>query len=59
MSDYPAYLKLIDVLRSRRSEPDWCAEDDRADLARLEDLFHKLSPEEQERANEEGWRSWP
>ena len=53
------YLKLIDALRTRRSGPDWKSEDDRGDLATLEDLFERLSEDEQRVADAEGWRSWP
>ena len=56
---YRLYIKIVDALRARRAKPDWVAEDDRANLALLEDLFGELTPEEQQQANEEGWRSWP
>jgi hypothetical protein len=53
------YHWILDTLRARRADPDWVAEDDRADLALLEDLYAKLSPSEQECVEAEGWRGWP
>ena len=56
---YRLYLKIVDALRAKRANDDWISENDRADLALLEDIFGELTPEEQAQANDEGWRSWP
>ncbi|MDP3220425.1 MAG: hypothetical protein Q8S73_40400 [Deltaproteobacteria bacterium] len=53
------YLELVGVLRDARRSPSWAAPDDREILGVLEDLFDQLTPEEQDRANGEGWRGWP
>ena len=56
---YRLYLRIIDGLRERRSRKEWQPGEDRDELAALEDLFERLTPEEQKLANSEGWRSWP
>jgi hypothetical protein len=48
---YLQCLRILDRLRSKRAEPGW--------VATLEDVFGKLTPEEQEQASGDGWRSWP
>lgn len=48
-----AYNKIVDNLRLRRMSPSWKPEDDREDLAALEDLFGGLSPDDQKVANVE------
>jgi len=53
------YNNLLDSLREQRSTTDWKPEDDREKLEELCLLFDELTAEEQEQANEEGWRSWP
>jgi hypothetical protein len=56
---YQAYVRIVESLRIRRSSGSWEPNQDREDLAMLEDLYDLLSLKEQERADREGWRSWP
>lgn len=55
---YRQYLQVVDELREMRrakvAEPEL-----RPLLEILEDLFPKLTDDEQETANTEGWRGWP
>lgn len=53
------YRKLVDALRTARTQPGWKPEHDRPKLAKLEDLYNKLSAAEQEQVEAEGWRAWP
>jgi hypothetical protein len=53
------YQGLVDVLREARRAPTWAAPEDREILGALEDLFDRLTPDEQGRVNDEGWRGWP
>lgn len=54
---YLAYNSKVEELRAKRAQ--LTSLDEREDLAVLEDLYLCLTPEEQETADEEGWRSWP
>lgn len=59
MSTVERYLELVDTLRESRRSPTWKAEDDRPQLARLQDLYAKLSDIEREQVEAQGWRGWP
>lgn len=58
LSAVEQYLQALDLLRESRRSAMWKAEDDRPLLARLEDLYAKLSDAEQERVEAQG-RGWP
>lgn len=58
-SSLELYRDLVDELRASRRVVGWQPKDDRGVLARLEDLFYELTPEEQKTVIEESWRGWP
>ncbi len=53
------YRHGVDKLREARRAPSWLPERDRPLMAFLEDLYAKLTEEEQQRVEAEGWRAWP
>jgi hypothetical protein len=59
MSYLKVYLHLVEMLRESRRSKTWKAEHDRPLLAHLEDLYEKLSDDEQDHVEAEGWRAWP
>lgn len=54
-----SYFEIVDTLREQRRAPDRNKEDDRALLARLEDLYDELSEAGRAEVESQGWRSWP
>lgn len=53
------YMLLQDALRESRRSSTWKPEQDRATLARMEDLYASMTESEQGRVEEFGWRAWP
>lgn len=56
---FERYNQIVDELREARRMPERPIGSDRERLAMLGVLFEMLTPERQEIANAEGWRSWP
>jgi hypothetical protein len=56
MDNIARYRELVDELRTLRSFPGWKPEDDRSILALLEDLYYKLSDDEQLQVEATKWR---
>ena len=53
------FRRFVHVLCEARRLPGWKPEFDRDTLATLEDLYAKLTDEEQELVEAESWRAWP
>ena len=47
-SNYKCYLGLIKLLRELREDPNWTAVDERPLMGALEDIYWKLTDEEQD-----------